>query len=61
MLTSIQLLLLHQLDCELWHHALNPPHDDEHGMGRLLDVCPSHLRRRRLHLALYAGDKGSAV
>ena len=57
-LTHIQLLLLHQLDRELWHHASNPPHDDGNGMGRLSDVRDAHIHGCRFHLAVYARDKG---
>ena len=58
MLTWVQLLFLHQLDRELRHYASNPSHDDGNGMGRLLDVCSSYIRGCRLHLAVYARDKG---
>ena len=51
-------LLLHKLDRELRHHAINSPHDDEHGMGRLFDVRSRHVRGCWIHLAVHARDKG---
>ena len=58
LLTRTQFLLLHKLDRELRHHASNSPNDDGNGVGRLLHVRDAHVRGCRLHLAMYARDKG---